>query len=63
VQEARRAQGWPDEEVLIGPPSKQLHIVGNSVDRRVSLALGRCLYTSWTTSAVRGGEKVVPLEI
>jgi DNA (cytosine-5)-methyltransferase 1 len=62
VQEARRAQGWPDDEVLIGPPPKQLHIVGNSVDRKVSLALGRCLYTSWTTSTVRHGVKVEPLE-
>jgi DNA (cytosine-5)-methyltransferase 1 len=61
VQEARRAQGWPDEEVLIGPPAKQLHIVGNCVDRKVSLALGRCLHTSWTSSFNRQGEKIRPL--
>ncbi|EGD84791.1 hypothetical protein H112_08506 [Trichophyton rubrum D6] len=40
VQEVRRAQGYPDNEVLIGSPVQQWKIVGNSVARQVALALG-----------------------
>ncbi|KAF3900011.1 BAH domain-containing protein [Trichophyton interdigitale] len=40
VQEVRRAQGYPDNEVLIGRPVHQWKIVGNSVARQVALALG-----------------------
>ncbi|EFQ97426.1 hypothetical protein MGYG_00467 [Nannizzia gypsea CBS 118893] len=40
VQEVRRAQGYPDNEVLIGSPVHQWKIVGNSVARQVALALG-----------------------
>jgi hypothetical protein len=38
--EARRAQGFPDEEVIIGRPADQWKIIGNSVARQVALALG-----------------------
>lgn len=47
VMEARRAQGFPDHEVIIGTSVQQLHIVRNSVDRKVAFALGRSLYESW----------------
>ena len=40
VLEARRAQGFPDDEALTGPQAKQWRIIGNSVARTVSLALG-----------------------
>ncbi|KAF3490506.1 DNA methyltransferase Dim-2 [Arthroderma uncinatum] len=40
VQEVRRAQGFPDSEVLIGTAAQQWKIVGNSVARQVALALG-----------------------
>jgi DNA (cytosine-5)-methyltransferase 1 len=40
VKEARRAQGFPDCEVIIGTPAQQWKIVGNSVCRQVALALG-----------------------
>ncbi|KAK2738552.1 DNA methyltransferase Dim-2 [Myotisia sp. PD_48] len=40
IMEARRAQGYPDSEVLVGRPSDQWKIVGNSVARQVAVALG-----------------------
>ncbi|KAK2879367.1 hypothetical protein FQN49_000955 [Arthroderma sp. PD_2] len=40
VQEVRRAQGFPDSEVLIGTTAQQWKIVGNSVARQVALTLG-----------------------
>lgn len=40
VMEARRAQGYPDDEVLVGRPANQWKIVGNSVARQVALGLG-----------------------
>ncbi|KAJ9648940.1 hypothetical protein H2199_000853 [Coniosporium tulheliwenetii] len=47
VMEARRAQGFPDEEVIIGLPANQWKIIGNSVARPVALALGMALRDSW----------------
>jgi len=40
VLEARIAQGFPYDEVITGLPAKQWRIIGNSVARTVSLALG-----------------------
>ncbi|KAK7924404.1 DNA methyltransferase Dim-2 [Apiospora marii] len=40
VMEVRRAQGFLDHEVVMGRPTTQWRIVGNSVDRHVALALG-----------------------
>lgn len=55
--EARRAQGFPDEEVLVGRVADKWRAVGNSVTREVSLALGLAL-----REAIFGGqgEKEVP---
>lgn len=50
VMEARRAQGFPDEEVLLGNPSNQYRIVGNSVARQVALALGVAVREAWVDS-------------
>ena len=53
IMEARRAQGFPDHEVLIGSPSGQWKIIGNSVDRSVALALGLSLRTAWLANAAK----------
>lgn len=46
VQDARRAQSWPDDELIIGTPSQKYAIVGNGVDRAVSYSLGKSLLQS-----------------
>lgn len=48
VMEARRTQGFPDDEVVIGIPTAQWKIIGNSVDRKVALALGLSLSKAWS---------------
>ena len=53
IMEVRRAQGIPDHEVLIGSPSDQWKIVGNSVARPVALALGISLRTAWLANTSR----------
>lgn len=40
IMEARRAQSFPDDEVLIGNSAQAFKIVGNSVARSVALAWG-----------------------
>ncbi|KAL8928514.1 MAG: hypothetical protein Q9208_001748 [Pyrenodesmia sp. 3 TL-2023] len=47
VMEARRAQGYPDEEIIIGTPGVQWKIVGNSVTRQVAIALGLSIREAW----------------
>ncbi|KAL8674495.1 MAG: hypothetical protein Q9168_001087 [Polycauliona sp. 1 TL-2023] len=47
IMEARRAQGYPDDEVIIGAPSMQWKIIGNSVARPVATALGVSLREAW----------------
>lgn len=47
IMEARRAQGFPDYEVILGTPLLQWKIIGNSVARPVALALGVALRTAW----------------
>ncbi|QDS77999.1 hypothetical protein FKW77_002298 [Venturia effusa] len=47
IMEARRAQGFPDYEPIIGSVTAQWKIVGNSVARSVSLALGMSLREAW----------------
>lgn len=50
VMEVRRAQGFPDHEVIIGSPARQWKIVGNSVARPVAFALGMALREAWLTN-------------
>lgn len=45
--EARRAQGFPDNEVIIGDLPQQWAQVGNAVDRRVAAALGKVVADAW----------------
>lgn len=47
VMEARRAQGIPDHEVLLGTPKDQWEMVGNAVARQIALALGLALRKAW----------------
>lgn len=56
VMEARRAQGYPDNEVIIGSPSMQWKIIGNSVARPVAIALGMCLREVWLANGSEGSE-------
>ena len=52
VMEARRAQGYPDHEVIVGNPATQWKIIGNSVARPVALALGLALRRAWEKTSV-----------
>ena len=52
VMEVRRAQGFPDEEVILGMPGSQWKIIGNSVARPVSFALGMELRSAWLKNTV-----------
>jgi DNA (cytosine-5)-methyltransferase 1 len=50
IMETRRAQGFLDHEVIVGSPSQQLKIVGNSVDRKVAFAMGLVIKKSWSST-------------
>lgn len=52
LMEARRAQGFRDEEVILGNPTEAYRIVGNSVCREVALALGVAFRDAYTTRVV-----------
>lgn len=52
IMEARRAQSFPDHEVIVGNPTQQFKIIGNSVDRNVALVLGLSLRASWLGSKI-----------
>jgi DNA (cytosine-5)-methyltransferase 1 len=47
VQEVRRAQGFPDREVVLGSLANQWKLVGNSVARQMALALGLKFREAW----------------
>ena len=47
VLEVRRAQGFLDNEIIVGSPAQQWKVVGNSVARPVALALGMALRKAW----------------
>ncbi|KAF2967826.1 hypothetical protein GQX73_g5768 [Xylaria multiplex] len=47
ILEARRAQGFPDNEVLVGTRADQYKIIGNSVSRHVALVLGLAIREAW----------------
>ena len=51
VLEARRAQGFPDTDVIIGDPAQQWFQIGNAVNRHVAVALGKVIADSWFSSA------------
>lgn len=45
--EGRRAQGFLDNELILGSKAQQWHIVGNSVDREVAMVLGLAIREAW----------------
>ncbi|KAI1421452.1 S-adenosyl-L-methionine-dependent methyltransferase [Xylaria sp. FL1777] len=47
ILEARRAQGFPDHEVIVGTRADQYKIIGNSVSRHVALVLGLAVREAW----------------
>lgn len=53
--EVRRAQGYPDRDVIVGSGAAQWRIVGNSVPRTVALALGMALREAWLANGRRLG--------
>jgi len=61
VQDARRAQSIPDEEVIIGRPNQQLQQIGNAVDRNVSLVRGLALREAWEKSCANGNIQAASL--
>ena len=69
IQEARRAQGIPDWEVLVGTPNQQWLVVGNGVDRRVSVAMGLSIRRAWCSETsqshirARGGSPAAAARI
>ena len=60
--EARRAQGFRDDEVLLGTPSEQYKIVGNSVAREVAVAIGLAFREAWAETLSMKREEDVPGE-
>ena len=62
IMEARRGQGYPDDEVLVGLPHEQWKIIGDSVDRHVALALGMSLRSAWLANDPRTEAKAADLE-
>lgn len=59
IMEARRAQGVPDEEVLVGKPAEQYKIVGNSVARQVAVVLGLVIRDAY----MEGGKNEMEEEV
>lgn len=59
LMEARRAQGFPDHEVLVGSPPDKWKVIGNSVPRIVSLALGLSLRHAWLKCSSRNEPSTV----
>jgi DNA (cytosine-5)-methyltransferase 1 len=54
ILDARRAQGYPDHEPIIGNLTEKLRIVGNGVDRKVSFALGLALHQAMKQNMKNG---------
>ncbi|KAJ8121399.1 hypothetical protein ONZ43_g2136 [Nemania bipapillata] len=50
ILEARRAQGFPDHEVIVGSRTDQYKVIGNSVSRHVALVLGLAIREAWLGS-------------
>lgn len=58
VMEVRRAQGLPDDEVLLGTPRDQWEMVGNAVARQIATALGLALRKAWVGTLYEDDEAV-----
>ncbi|KAG9246190.1 S-adenosyl-L-methionine-dependent methyltransferase [Calycina marina] len=62
IMESRRAQGFPDTDVLVGGLSERLKIVGNSVDRSVALSLGLAVRNAWMKTFSTNGNQARKLD-
>jgi len=62
LMEARRAQGMPDSEVLLGRTREQWRMVGNAVARQVAVALGLAFREAWFGSLYEGDEDMLLLD-
>ena len=60
VMEARRIQGIPDYELLIGSPRQKWQQIGNAVDRRVALSVGMSLRAAWLAN---DATQIVPARV
>lgn len=56
IMEVRRAQGIPDDEVLLGTPKDQWKLVGNAVARPMATALGLALREAWLGTLFEEGD-------
>lgn len=63
VMEARRVQGLPDNEVVLGTPSQQWYQIGNGVDRKVAFAIGMQLADAHRKNMATGRGTTVSLPI
>jgi DNA (cytosine-5)-methyltransferase 1 len=53
IMEVRRAQGFVDDEVLVGSSADQWKLVGNSVARQMAVALGLRFGEAWAGAGAR----------
>ncbi|KAG9251135.1 uncharacterized protein F5Z01DRAFT_664071 [Emericellopsis atlantica] len=60
LMEARRAQGFPDEDVLLGELVNQYKIVGNSVAREVAVAWGLAFRDAYEKTLGVNGDNDLP---
>ncbi|KUI72320.1 DNA (cytosine-5)-methyltransferase 1 [Cytospora mali] len=63
IMEVRRAQGVPDEEVLLGTPKDQWRLLGNAVSRQMATALGLVLREAWMGTLYEGGGEAPVLQL
>ncbi|KAJ4312807.1 hypothetical protein N0V84_009745 [Fusarium piperis] len=64
IMEARRAQGFRDHDVILGSPSDQYRVVGNSVAREVAVSLGAVFREAWAQSlADEGRDTAAPTRL
>lgn len=61
LMEARRAQGFCDEDVLLGNTNDQYKIVGNSVAREIALALGAAFREAWAATLEKRKKRRAPV--
>ncbi|KAK7732246.1 hypothetical protein SLS53_008535 [Cytospora paraplurivora] len=61
IMEVRRAQGIPDDEVLLGTPKDQWKLVGNAVARQMATALGLALREAWVGTLFEEGGGEAPV--
>ncbi|KAF1916338.1 hypothetical protein BDU57DRAFT_516387 [Ampelomyces quisqualis] len=57
--EARRAQGYSDDEPIIGDLGRQYTVVGNGVDRKVAFAQGLALRQAVMSNLWKGGQDML----